>query len=185
MDIYLIRHTAPDIPPGYCYGQHEVGLAPSWKEEFTRLLTKLPDDWDRVYCSPWPRCRRLAQQLASEPVEDARLQELHFGRWEGQAWSAIPSEELTPWMDDFVNVACPEGESYRMLAERVGAFWEELMLLDLPRVAVVAHAGPLRALLSSALGLPLENSFRLAIDYGSVSLVRIQNLRATIQFINT
>ena len=185
MDIYLIRHTAPDIPSGHCYGQHEVGLAPSWPDEFTRLRDKLPDDWDRVYSSPWPRCRRLAQRLASDPTEDPRLQELHFGRWEGQAWSAIPPEELTPWMDDFVNVPCPEGESYRMLAERVDAFWKELVLLDLPQVAVVTHAGPLRALLSSALGLPLDNSFRLAIDYGGVSLIRWQNQRPTIQFINT
>ena len=184
MDVYLIRHTTPHVPPGLCYGQTEVGLADSWKEEFTQVLDKLPNSWDRVYCSPWPRCRRLAQQLTDKPVEDSRLQELHFGDWEEQAWSAISRADLNPWMEDFVNVACPGGESYRMLADRLTSFWQELTCCDLTRVAIVTHAGPIRALLSASLELPLEHSFRLAVDYGSVSLVRARNQPPIIQFIN-
>ena len=184
MDIYLIRHTTPDVEAGHCYGQSDVGLADSWEEEFTQLLDKVPSSWDRVYSSPWPRCRRLAHWLANDPTEDARLQELDFGEWEGQAWSAIPQTELNPWMEDFVNVACPSGESYRGLADRLDSFWQELMRQELATVVVVTHAGPIRAMLSAVLELPLEHSFRLAIDYGSVSLIRTQNQLATIQFIN-
>ena len=184
MDVYLVRHTTPNIATGYCYGQREVGLADVWQDEFAQLLNKLPSTWDRVYSSPWPRCYQLAQQLADEPTEDARLQELNFGDWEGQRWSDIPQTELNPWMEDFVNVACPGGESYRQLSDRATAFWLALTRQEADTVAVVTHGGPIRAVLSAVLGLPLENSFRLAIDYGSVSLVRIQNQHATIQFIN-
>ena len=184
MDIYLIRHTTPDVPPGVCYGQRDVGLAATWEEEFSQLLDKLPSSWDRVYSSPWPRCRRLAQQLATNPIEDVRLQELSFGVWEGKAWSDIPSAALDPWMADFVHVACPGGESYQMLAHRIKSFWQEVNQYDGATVAIVTHAGPIRALLSAVLGLPLENSFRLTIDYGSTSLLRIQNQHAAIQFIN-
>ena len=184
MDIFLIRHTTPDVPPGVCYGQSDVPLASSFADECALLRSKLPTPWDRVYSSPLSRCRRLAEQLCSQPTEDNRLMELNFGNWEGQAWNEIDLVALNSWMDDFVNVACPGGESYREMAGRVGAFWKALIDEDHQSVAVVAHAGPIRALLAQQLLLPLKHSFRLAIDYGSVSLVRVQNQYATIQFIN-
>ena len=184
MDIYLIRHTTPDVAPGICYGQSDIGLASSFADECQALRAKLPGQWDQVYCSPLTRCRLLAEQLCPQPTKEARLRELHFGVWERKVWDDIHPVELTLWMDDFVNVVCPGGESYRMLAERTVAFWQELTQADHERVALVTHAGPIRALLAHVLSLPLEHSFRLSIDYGSVSLVRIQNQYATIQFIN-
>ncbi len=184
MNVYLIRHTTSDVRPGTCYGQSDVGLALSFADECVPLLAKLPTTWDRVYSSPLRRCRQLAKQLAASPIVDDRLQELNFGDWEGCFWNDIAPQKLQPWMDDFVNVACPRGESYQMLSERVTAFWQELPEGPFETLLVVAHAGPIRAILAQALQLPLEHSFRLAIDYGSVSLVRVQNQYATIQFVN-
>ncbi len=190
MDIYLIRHTTIDVPSGTCYGQSDVKLASTFAKEAATLQAKLPQPWNQVYCSPLSRCLRLAEQLHPQPTQDPRLQELDFGDWEGRLWNDIDPTALNPWMNDFVNVACPQGESYRVLYERIAAFWQEITnqageeAAD-QRVAVVTHAGAIRALLSHVLSLPLEHSFRLAIDYGSVSLVRVENQYATIQFINT
>ena len=190
MDIYLIRHTTLDVPAGTCYGQSDVPLATTFAEEAATLQAKLPARWDQVYCSPLSRCRRLAAQLHDQPVQDVRLQELNFGDWEGCLWNDIDPTVIGPWMNDFVHVACPQGESYRQLYERVTAFWQEATnkapesTMD-KRIAIVTHAGPIRALLSHVLTLPLEHSFRLKISHGSISLVRIENQYATIQFINT
>lgn len=184
MDIYLIRHFAPSVAPGVCYGQTEVGLAPGWEASFAELLVKLPSSFDRVYSSPWPRCRRLAQRLSSQVIEDSRWQELHFGEWEGLPWAVIDQNALNVWMKDFVNVACPGGESYQELALRVVSAWDELLAQNLATVAIITHAGPIRAILSAVLELPLEHSFRLAISYGKVSLVRAENQPPVIQFIN-
>lgn len=184
MDIYLIRHTTPNVPPGTCYGQSDVGLASSFADECTSMFAKLPAHWDRVYCSPLSRCQLLAKQLHPQPTEDARLQELDFGDWEGQAWSDIDPAKLNPWMNDFVNVACPGGESYQEMAERITAFWKDLTSEAYQNVAVVTHAGPIRALLAHVLSLPIEHSFRLAIDYGSVSLVQWQPQYLTVRFVN-
>ena len=185
MNVYLIRHTTPDVPSGICYGQSDIPLTSSFADECATLRAKLPPRWDRVYCSPLSRCRRLAERLRPQPAEDARLRELNFGDWEGQAWNDIDPVQLNPWMDDFVNVACPRGESYRTLAARVTDFWKDITGNDKQQnVAVVTHAGPIRALLAHTLSLSLEYSFRLSIDYASVSLVRWQNQYATIQFIN-
>lgn len=184
MNLYLIRHTTPDVPPGTCYGQSDAGLAASFADECVAVRAKLPEHWSRVCCSPLSRCRLLAEQLDSQPAEDRRLMELNFGDWEGKAWNDIDPHALTPWMNDFVNVACPGGESYRMLAERVASFWKDLTSQAHTNVAVVSHAGPIRAVLAHVLSLPLEHSFRLAIDYGSVSGLRIENKYATVRFVN-
>ncbi len=184
MNIYLIRHTTPDVPSGVCYGQSDVPLASSFADDCALLRSKLPERWDRVYSSPLSRCRRLAEQLCPQPTEEARLMELNFGNWEGQAWNDIDPVALNPWMNDFVNVACPGGESYREMAERITAFWKNLIGGEQQTVAVVTHAGPIRALLAQVLSLSLEYSFRLAIDYGSVSLVQWQQQYATVRFVN-
>jgi alpha-ribazole phosphatase len=184
MNVYLIRHTTPEVQPGTCYGQSDIGLKTTFAEETRMVRNKLPSSWNRIYCSPLRRCRQLAEQLASSPMVDDRLQELNFGDWEGCSWNGIALQELQPWMDDFVNVACPQGESYQRLSERVTAFWQDLPKNSLETVLVVTHAGPIRAILGQVLQLPLAHSFRLAVDYGGVSLVRLQNQYATIQFIN-
>src|SRR5699024_11610506 len=114
------------------------------------------------------RCCRLAVELAEvEVMTDDRLMELNFGGWEGQEWDDINEEELSEWMQDFVEVECPGGESYRRLYDRVTAWWKEISKIEQEKVLAVTHAGVIRCLLSHALGLPLENSFRLQVGYGS------------------
>jgi len=47
------------------------------------------------------------------------LMELNCGDWEMQAWNDIPKPEIQPWLDDFVHVPVPNGESYTQMHERV------------------------------------------------------------------
>ena len=185
MEIYLIRHTTPDVAPGICYGQSDVVLAASFEEEWQRLQLKLPSSFDRIYTSPLQRCEQLARRLNAPQFRvDARLRELHFGDWEMRAWDDIPPKETTSWMNDFVKVACPNGESYQALAARVQAFWEQLRQEDVATVAVVTHGGPIRVMLACALSLSLEHAFRLTIGYGSVSLVSQHKSFVTVSFVN-
>ena len=185
MEIYLIRHTSPDVAPGVCYGQSDVALAASFEEEWQQLHAKLPASFDRVYTSPLQRCAQLARRLSTpQLVEDTRLIELHFGDWEMRAWDDIPPEETASWMDDFVTIDCPRGESYQALAARVQDFWEQLLQEDVATVAVVAHGGPIRVMLAAALSLPLEHAFRLTISYGSVSLASQYESMVTVGFVN-
>ena len=41
MDVYLVRHTTPDVLSGVCYGQADLGLAPSFDAEWALLKPKL------------------------------------------------------------------------------------------------------------------------------------------------
>lgn len=187
MELYLIRHTTPDIADGVCYGQSDIELADSFPDELKVLQSKLPveDTAFQVYSSPLRRCSRLASKLSvGTIITDDRLMELDFGDWEGREWNDINREELSEWMKDFVETECRGGESYRRLYGRVTAWWKEIVKKEQEKILTVTHAGVIRCLLSHALGLPLENSFRLQVNYGSISKVIRQNNRNVVTYIN-
>ena len=52
MEIYLIRHTTPDVAKGICYGQTDLALTATFPEEAEHVLKQLPPDLDVVYSSP-------------------------------------------------------------------------------------------------------------------------------------
>lgn len=169
MQLYLIRHTSPDIEKGICYGQADIPLNERlFKEELDSIRSKIPVLPQVFYSSPLKRCWRLAEEFSPLAVQDPRLKELNFGDWELKSWKAIPTAALQVWMDDFVNQAVPRGENYLTLFNRTDSFLKDLLLQPLESAGLVTHAGNIRSIISWALGLPLENSFRITIPYGTV-----------------
>jgi alpha-ribazole phosphatase len=174
MDVYLIRHTRPNLQAGICYGQLDVELAADFDAEARRLAACLALPRGAPVVTPLTqRCRRLAEFLAREHqaklvVED-RLRELDFGAWEGQPWDAIPRVQTDVWSRDIWNQSAPQGESYASLHERVSAAWEALLPVGGDALLIVGPAGPLRALLTIALELPAEAFVRLHLDYGGIA----------------
>lgn len=66
MVIYLMRHTAVDVPQGVCYGQTDVPLKPTFETEATQTAANLQGlSFDKVYTSPLTRCVRLATFAAT------------------------------------------------------------------------------------------------------------------------
>jgi alpha-ribazole phosphatase len=170
--IYLIRHTTPAIARGMCYGQTDLDVTEAFREEAEAIRQHLPGGIASVYSSPLKRCTLLAQQLfPGRPLrlmED--LMEIHCGEWEMRAWDELPPEEVNPWMADFVRVRIPGGESYLDLHERVTRCWnvirEDKAAGD---IAVIAHGGVLRSILSGINDTPLIDSFRVySLYYGCV-----------------
>ncbi|HEX5538399.1 MAG TPA: histidine phosphatase family protein, partial [Methylophilaceae bacterium] len=96
MELYLIRHTTPEIAKGVCYGQSDIDLAASFDDELALLRAKLPLAPAVIYSSPSQRCLKLATAIAGDwPIQqDPRLMELHFGEWELRQWDDIPREQL-------------------------------------------------------------------------------------------
>ena len=72
--------------------------------------------YDIVYSSPAKRCIALSEALNfGEIIEDKRLLEIDFGDWEGLEWDEIDKNLLNHWMEDFVNVAPTNGESFNQM----------------------------------------------------------------------
>lgn len=196
MDIYLIRHTEVAVDRTVSYGQSDVELATNYPEQRDRILAQLPTDKPaHLFSSPLNRCRLLANDLATNAEVDLqsvqfddRIKELSFGDWEMTPWADIPRSSLDPWMDDFVNVGPPNGETFQELFERVGAFWQEklvpLAVQNTGPVYIITHGGVIRALLCLFLDLSLQNAYRVHLDYGSLTKLLTNGQQYTIQYVN-
>ena len=177
MELYLIRHTTPDISGGICYGRSDIDVAATFEAEAEAVLYKLAEAQPTaIYTSPSQRCRRLAQLLAQTHqcsfVEDERLMELHFGEWEMRGWQEISLEDLERWGISYIHQGPPGGEAYQALHQRVQGFLAEVCASDVESAAVVTHAGVIRALLADVEKKPLNDTFDYQLGYGGVTHIR-------------
>lgn len=173
MEIYLVRHTETVCEKGICYGQSDVELLEPYLQYFETIKSQIPEQVT-VFSSPLVRCTKLANYLASSVITDPRLMEMNFGDWELKNWDDIPVDDFTPWMNDFVNVRVPNGESFVDLYDRVVDFMKN----ELPKgtskpVVIVAHAGVIRSVLCKISSLPLKDAFQNKADYGSVLKIEL------------
>lgn len=173
MEVYLIRHTTPVFEPGLIYGRKELLLHPDFPSELEAVRLQLEADFDIIYSSPALRCAELAAALSPAFVTDNRLQELDFGEWEGKTWDTVDQHALQAWMDDYVHVCTPGGESMMQMHTRVTEFWKELGQSNYRKVAVVTHAGVIRLVRSIVDQIALTDIFDIKVAYGEVIRVRI------------
>ncbi|MCB0037792.1 MAG: histidine phosphatase family protein, partial [Anaerolineales bacterium] len=133
-------------------------------------------------------CVRLAEQLTIQPLTDTRLQEYDFGEWEMMLWDEIRGPAAAQWFADYVHTPAPQGESYVQMAERVVAFWEEILMSEEAPperpLVVVTHAGVIRALLAHLLQMPLRQAFNLTIDLGGVTQLTVRETHIQVDYIN-
>ncbi len=176
MVVHLIRHTAPDIEKGVCYGQSDVPLVKPFEGAFLHLHQQLAPV-DIIYSSPLSRCKILADYLGRERgipvVEDARLMELNFGDWELKRWDDIDQAALLPWMDNYETIRCPRGESYNDLVERIYTFADDIRKTGYSQVAVVTHGGVVRAFSVVLNNVLLKDSMNLDVKYGGIYSHRV------------
>ena len=168
MEIYLIRHTETVAPKGICYGQADVDIKEPYLEIFQEIKAQLPTD-AIVHSSPVRRRKDMAEFFSDTIIFDKRLMEMNFGNWELQPWNDIPVEEIKPWMDNFVTIRVPNGESFEDLHERVGEFYSELLQKKEAKVIIICHAGSIRSILSRYHKTNLVDAFSFySINYGEV-----------------
>lgn len=170
MEIYLIRHTTPLVDTGICYGQSDLDVTETFLDEAAIIKNHLPADIEIVYSSPLQRCKKLADYLfESHSIQlHHELKEIHCGEWELMPWNDIAKEAIDPWMNDFVNVVIPGGESYTQLYHRVVNCFEGIKNSSLP-AAIVTHGGVIRSILAHVTDTPLSASFNVfQLHYGCV-----------------
>ena len=168
MEIFLVRHTETICEKGICYGQADVDIKEPYLDFFQEIKAQLPID-AIVYSSPLVICKKLAEFISKDITFDKRLMEMNFGNWELQPWNDIPVEEIKSWMDNFVTVCVPNGESFEDSHERVGEFYSELLQKKEDKVILICHAGSIRSILSRHHKTNLVDAFSFySINYGEV-----------------
>ena len=130
--------------------------------------------------SPLRRTRETATIIAEEVGtryltgrrSDDRLKEVSWGAWDGLTFYEIKARDPETWqarLRDRWNVAPPNGESYRMLYERVAGWFASVA--DHPRLIVVSHGALGRAL--RGIYLQLDPDEILALDEPQDALIRL------------
>jgi alpha-ribazole phosphatase len=179
MELILVRHPEVALPAGTCYGQLDVALAEPMAPPAAEVLACVQAGGlvQRLVSSPLQRAARLAEHLSEAlgcPCQlDSRWRELHFGDWEGWAWSAIPRALSDAWLVDVEHRAPPGGETLNELRTRVWAAMDDCAEHagddPLPRCVVVAHAGPIRVALARARGTSSQAQLSHPLAFGGLT----------------
>jgi alpha-ribazole phosphatase len=149
--LWVVRHAAPCIAPGTCYGLLDVPADPEATQiAAQRLATSLPNHL-LLRHSPLQRCEQLALSLCALQVNlisnaDVRLREMDFGQWEGRLWADIARHELDAWTQDFTRYRPGQGEDLACMLTRVSAALDEARqhLQRGTHVVWITHAGVAR-----------------------------------------
>lgn len=181
MELHLIRHPRPDIPPGICYGRSDIGLAEDPAEIATRLRQWLPSGY-RLHASPLVRARLLAESLG-EPILDERLREIHFGDWEMQPFNDL-GDGIAAWEADPLGFRAPGGESVHDMARRVRGWLDECLADTTTPEVVVGHGGPLRVIAGTLLGIPPERWLGLDFACGHASRIDVHEWGCVLKWFN-
>jgi alpha-ribazole phosphatase len=166
-EIVLIRHSSLLIPRGVCYGVSDIGVSENFGFEIQNLKYRLGDfKPDLVVSSPLKRCVKLALSTFNvDPLIFKDLKELDYGDWERKRWKDINIPGSNLWMYENINNQPPNGESFRMLQNRVVETLEALLTFSEEKLAVVCHGGVIRSVLSYFLRTPLEYTRKYHIHY--------------------
>lgn len=129
-----------------------------------------------IHCSDLPRATQtaaaLAQQLGLEPQTDTRWREIHVGIFQGLPLDEVKRlypTELVRFFSNDVDFVIPNGESRRMLGERVyGAFQEAVQQSHGPEIAIVSHGGTIRRLIATLFG---EEADKIFLPNTSITIV--------------
>ena len=142
-----------------------------------------------VVSSPLGRARKSAgiicQALGLDPERvtcEPRLTEYSFGRWEGFLVGDVEAGAWAQRERDRWNFAPPGGESYAMVAARVGGWLDEQE--PEARLIVVCHGAVSRVLRGLYAGLPPAESVRLSQDQTNLYRLdagRIETLKAPLE----
>jgi len=193
--LWLIRHPEPEPSArGRCYGSLDVPLAAAGvRQARTIAKTLMNEPLAAIYTSPRQRCTDAARIVAAarnctvETVD--ALRELDFGAFEGRSYDEIAAlypDLYRQWMERPTETEFPEGESFREMSDRVLVAARELRTRHCgDSIALITHGGPIRVILSDALGMPPANIFRIAQPYGAINRVRYSGEIPTIEMLNS
>jgi ribonuclease H / adenosylcobalamin/alpha-ribazole phosphatase len=181
--LFLVRHgeTAQNIQMRYL-GTCDEPLTDNGMRQAQLVadaLSRIPISL--VVSSPLRRAAdtaaRIQEACGADLKLDPRLAEGSFGNWEGRTRDEVlklggnDAALLARWESD-PSFSPPGGESILMIQKRIVSLVEDLTAEHpAESVVLVSHVGPIKALLSAVLDIPLQATRRLFLDPATISVV--------------
>ncbi|MBI4643946.1 MAG: histidine phosphatase family protein [Deltaproteobacteria bacterium] len=192
--LYLLRHgQVADGHTHLYHGNNDIELSPQGIKQLEQAAAQLRDvDLAGVYASDLTRAAQGAAIICRgrnlEPRTLPEFREIHFGLWEGLSFQEIAElypDDLQARFKDLPNFRIPGGESLMDLKDRALPALQGLIEQHQEQAfLLVAHAGLNRVILSEALGLSLQNLFRLDQNYGCLNIIDYFPDMAVVRLIN-
>ncbi|MGH3366765.1 MAG: bifunctional RNase H/acid phosphatase [Nocardioidaceae bacterium] len=131
---------------------------------------------DVLVSSPLARARETAVHvgdlLGLEVATEDGLREASFGDWDGHTFADVQRKwpnELDAWLSSSA-VAPPGGESADAVSRRVRRTRDRLIAAHPgSTIVAVSHVTPIKMLVRSALGAPLDAIYRMELAPGSIT----------------
>lgn len=189
--IFLRHGHTKETEAGKLYTDHSSMLTERGIEQAESAAEWLKkEEVNLLLCSPAKRvlatAEKLSKELALSPHIVPELNEQFVGEWEGRTYMDIKKNEpdvYRAWSEDPIRHRPPNGESIEDVFNRVRRDLAQVLKEHSGRkIILVTHAGVIRAALVDALGMPLDNFWRLSIPTGSISRVDFSNNFATLHY---
>ena len=187
-----VRHASPE-GEGLLLGQSDVPLSSKGRRQLPCLAQKISQyPAQAVYSSDLRRARATAAAISRglqiEVKTLSGLREIHFGRWQGMSWAEIAERfprVARRWLKGFPRERIPGGEDFAGFKRRVRRALMKIVAAHPGGCAVVvAHAGVLRVVIARALGVGDRYLFRIAPDYGQMTVIDYFPESAIVRCVN-
>jgi alpha-ribazole phosphatase len=174
-----VRHASPE-GEGLFLGQSDVPLSSKGRRQLPGLAQKISQyPAQAVYSSDLQRARSTAAAIARSLQVEVKilsgLREIHFGRWQGLSWAEVGKRfprVARRWQKGFPRQGIPGGEDFGGFKRRVRSTLIKIVGAHPGGCAiVVAHAGVLRVVIATTLGIRDRYLFRIAPDYGRLNII--------------
>jgi probable phosphomutase (TIGR03848 family) len=195
--LLLVRHGRSDAnTAGVLAGRTPgVHLDDTGRSQAATLAERCADVRPAVVVvSPLERCRETAELAfpGVRTVVDDRFAECDYGDWTGRPLTELASEPLWGEIQSRpTTIVFPGGEPMSSLFARVReavAEWTARVETDhgpFGTWAAVSHADPIKAVVASSIGLPLDRFQSLIVDPASVSVLHEHAGRSALVCLNT
>ncbi len=197
MKLILVRHGETDwVRRGLYQGSTDVPLNQRGLSQARAVALAIKKEKPiAVYSSGLTRAKETAKLIArasrKKVVADKRLNEVSFGRWEGESHEGIRTQfpkASANWYKANWSSQPPGGESLRSLEIRISDFLDDFFKRYSDRdesCVVVTHGGPIRMFLISLLNIKPEVFWSIRVDVASVTVMNIGACKKELTLLNS
>jgi broad specificity phosphatase PhoE len=181
-EIAVVRHGRHAQTGRYTGRRSDPALTEAGRRQADCVAVALAEPGRRtVFASPLRRALETAAPCCArwqvQPRVLPGLAEIDFGVWDGLSYDEIRRSHpqlQRQWLRDPEETAPPDGETLGAFRRRVEEAWRHILETtgDEP-VAVFAHGGTVRSIVSLVLDLRHGQSSRLQVDTGSISRLTV------------
>lgn len=193
--VYVVRHgvTGANVA-GELVGRRDVPLSSEGERQvaaLARFLGEVVGGPALVVSSPLRRAVDTAAAVAGAlgvgVAEDDRLVELDYGDLEGTQFGALLASWPPEWAAD-PDVACPGGESYGALEERLRSALADHVVAarsaGAGSVVLATHSGPAKVAVKIAIDGPPDTVTRVHVAPASVTVLQAEAARYRLEAVN-